>query len=189
MPVTRRLSYLIVALALAAMAVACSKPMIISKEEMVGLYKEMYMADQWIKDAGNRLRMADTSYVYRPILAKHGFTEDDFRASIDYYTDRPKEFAGIFEQVAEDFKAAKKVISEKEQVQHKKDSTMRAHEALPFRRADFMTVPEYDFWITKLNLTLDTTINVFRIEAIDVFKDTLATDPVEEEIIDEDDRS
>lgn len=172
----RRLSYLIVILALVATAVACNKVKIIPKEDMVRLYKDMYMADQWIRDAGNRMRMADTSYVYRPILAKYGYTEDDFRASVDYYTDRPKEFATVFEQVAEDFKEAKRVVAEKEKLLHQRDSIIRAREALPYRRADFMTVPEYDFWITRLNLTLDTTLNVFRFEAIDIFKDSLSVD-------------
>lgn len=172
----RRLSYLIVILALAAMAVACNKVKVIPQGDMVRLYKEMYMADQWIRDAGNRMRMADTSYVYRPILAKYGYTEDDFRASVDYYTDRPKEFVTIFEQVAADFKEAKKVIAEKEKLLHQKDSTIRAREAMPYHRADFTKVPEYDFWITRLNITLDTTLNVFRFEAIDIFKDSLAVD-------------
>ena len=172
----RRLSYLIVIFALAVMAVACNKVKVIPKGDMVRLYKDMYMADQWIRDAGNRMRMADTSYVYRPILAKYGYTEDDFRASVDYYTDRPKEFASIFEQVAADFKEAKSVIAEKEKLLHQKDSTIRAREALPYRRADFTTVPEYDFWIARLDITLDTTINVFRFKAIDIFKDSLAVD-------------
>ena len=172
----RRLSYLIAAVALVALAVACNRMRVIPKDDMVSLYKEMYMADQWIRDAATRMRTADTSYVYRPILAKYGYTEDDFRASIDYYTDRPKEFAGIFEQVAKDFKKAKMVVEEKQQLTRQQDSTIRAREALPYRRADFTTVPEYDFWITRIKLSLDTTINVFRFEAIDIFKDTLAVD-------------
>lgn len=184
----RRLSYLLVSLALVAMAVACNKVRVIPREDMVSLYKDMYMADQWIKDAGNRMRKADTSYVYRPILARYGYTEDDFRASIDYYTDRPKEFAGIFEQVVEDFKEAKRVVSEKENLLRQRDSIIRAREALPYRRADFTKVPEYDFWITKLDITLDTTINVFRFEAVDVFKDTLQVDSLKVKVA-EDDRS
>ena len=47
---------------------------------------------------------------------------------------------------------------------------------MPYRRADFVALPEPDFYVTRLELTLDSTVNVYRFRAIDVFADTLKTE-------------
>lgn len=137
---------------------------------MVAIYKDMFLADQWIRDAGPRQRMADTSYVYRPIIARHGYTEEDFRLSVDYYTDHPKEFATVFELVTESLKEDKKVLEARDRQAHARDSIARAKEALPFLRADFVTVPETDYYVAGLKLSVDSILHIFRIEPVNIFE-------------------
>ena len=168
----RRLSYVLSALVTAVLAVACSRGGVIPQKDMVRIYKDLYMADQWIKEATTRSRVADTSYVYRPIIARYGYTEDDFRASIDYYTDRPKEFAGIFEMVAGELNKDKKVVELKEKEQRRRDSVVQAREAIPYRRPDFIHMPpQPDFYIARLQITLDSAINVLRFNPVNIFEE------------------
>lgn len=169
-------SYLAMACMLVVAAVACNRARVIPKDDFVRIYKDLYMADEWIKDASVLARKADTSYVYRPIIAGYGYSEDDFRASVDYYTDHPKEFASVYEAVVALLQKDKKEIEDLEKQEYKRDSIIRAREALPYRRADFVALPEPDFYVTRLELTLDSTVNVYRFRAIDVFADTLKTE-------------
>ncbi|MBQ9184263.1 MAG: DUF4296 domain-containing protein [Bacteroidales bacterium] len=163
----RRISYLLPLVILAV--ISCEKVKVIPKDKMVAIYKEMYLADQWIKDVA-RQKTADTSYVYRPILNKYGYTEADFLRSVDYYTDKPKEFAGIFETVASQLRETKKVIDAKDKLAHKRDSVVRAREALPFRRADFVRLPEPDYYVAGLRVSVDTAVGAFLLEPVNIFE-------------------
>lgn len=152
----RRLTYCILsALALLMAVSSCGGDRVLSKREMINLLKEMYMADQWIKDNSPRQRSADTSFVYRPILAKHGYTEADFRRSVSYYCDKPAEFGKIFNLVAEELRKSKADIDLREKQQRYRDSLKRAIEESPFRRPDFIEFIHPDYYVRDVLVYYD----------------------------------
>ena len=136
----------------------------------------MYLADQWIRESSARQKMADTSYAYRPILRKYGYTDEDFRRSIGYYTDRPKEFASVFEQVSNSLRGDKKGIETLERQEIVRDSIRNALNALPFRRPDFVSLPETDYYVAGLYLYRDST-GVYAITPVNIFADSAFVRP------------
>lgn len=157
---------------------SCNGVRVIPRKDMVAIYMDMYVADQWIKESGERQRMADTSYVYRPILKRYGYTVEDFIHSVDYYTDRPKDFASVFETVASELRSKVRLLEAQERLNHARDSAERARETLPFIRPDFIhfDIPEY--YVAKVRTHMDTVLNVIRFEAVDVFaSDTTSSAP------------
>ena len=80
----------IVCLALCS-AVLCScgaeygDDVVIGKKTLSRILSEMYLADQYIDRNPVMEAQADTMFVYRAILAKYGYTVDDYRYSLKYY--------------------------------------------------------------------------------------------------------
>lgn len=140
----RRLPSYLALVALLVASFACNKPRVIPKDDLVAIFEQMYIADQWIRDAPYRQRLADTSYVYRPILQRFGYSEEDLRTTITFYTDRPSEFALIYDKVANNLRDRKKAVEAIEREKYVRDSTKSALMSLPFRRADFIRWPELD---------------------------------------------
>lgn len=74
---------------------SCRDSRVIDEEDMAKIYAEMLMTDQWINSTPDVRRIADTSLVYEPILRKYGYSSENYRFSINYYLEHPKEFAEI----------------------------------------------------------------------------------------------
>ena len=71
-------------LVIAVSFAACShSPRVIPKSEIENIYAEMLLMDQWISVDWNNTFIADTSLVYEPILKKHGYSLEDYYASVD----------------------------------------------------------------------------------------------------------
>ena len=79
----------------------CSQEGIIPSGEMEALLTEFYLADAAVDIAMEQTPGGASNYdslrIYRPILEKHGFTEEDFRVSLDYYLHNPKRMTRILE--------------------------------------------------------------------------------------------
>ena len=142
----RRLSYRLFAIAaLAVAAISCGRDKIIPKDKMIELLSEMYLTDQYIRDNIQRQRMADTSYVYKPIIESFGYTEDDFRRSVDKYIQEPAEFGAMFGAVAKNLRNRKKDVDLLEKQAHKKDSLAKAISEHPIMNPDSNKVLSFLF--------------------------------------------
>lgn len=81
----------------------CKPEGIIPPREMETLFAEFFRADACIEtyNATSRegpLRL-DSLYVYLPILERHGYTKDEFRASMTYYLHHPDDLSAMFDRV------------------------------------------------------------------------------------------
>lgn len=68
---------------------------IIPRAKLSEIYAEILVADQLIYSDYDIRRVADTSWVYEPILEKYGYDGDDYRASVAKYIKDPDRFARI----------------------------------------------------------------------------------------------
>ncbi len=95
----RFLRILAASLLAAACLVSCSnKARVIPRGTMSKIYAEMFLRDQWITNHPGVRKSADTSFVYRPILEKYGYTEEDYRASVEKYMEDPERYARILKK-------------------------------------------------------------------------------------------
>ena len=81
----------------------CRPEGIISPADMENLFAEFYLADACIETMNSSVHdglfYPDSIRIYQPIIEKQGFSEDAFRASLDYYLHRHSEMVKIFKHV------------------------------------------------------------------------------------------
>lgn len=88
---------------------ACgSKTRIIPRSEMVDIYADMYIADQWVSKDFDEFKRADTLLFYEPIFNRYGYTTDDFRESMYHYLSDPRRFARILQRTATKLESLRK---------------------------------------------------------------------------------
>lgn len=83
----------------------CQPEGIIPPRDMSSLVAAFYQADATIDEVqeGSHGRMNfDSLRVYRPILEARGYTDADFRTSLDYYLHEPKTLDKIFTQARDE---------------------------------------------------------------------------------------
>ena len=91
-------------MAVCALAFSCSRgPKTIPQKKMKEIYKEMFLADQWLQDNPEKRSKADTMWFYKPILEKYGYTLDDYYHTVAVYLQDPKRFADLMESVSTTF--------------------------------------------------------------------------------------
>lgn len=132
--VRKGLAVLSVVTALVVTLISCSKgPKVIPKRQMEKIYREMFLADQWLEDHSEKRPIADTTWYYAPIFEKYGYDIEDYRASVDFYLSDPKRYAEMIGRVAkglEDESAAiQRNIRQKDKIRHRADSIARAMSA------------------------------------------------------------
>ena len=113
--------------ALAVIALSCARgPRVIPVRKMEKIYREMFLADQWLADNPAKRVIADTSWFYEPIFEKYGFNVEDYRKSVDFYLSDPKRYAEMLGRVAEglqaEAEAVNRKVAQKEKMRHKADS-------------------------------------------------------------------
>lgn len=81
------------------------KPKVIPVKEMKEIYQEMLIADQWVNDFPEKRAVADTTWFYRPILEKHGYTMDDYYKTVSSYLKDPERYAELMKSVGSDLSA------------------------------------------------------------------------------------
>ena len=93
----RTIRHISLASAMILTLVSCigGKDKVIPRAKMAEIYAEMFITDQWISRTGSVRRQADTSLVYEPVLAKYGYTSEDYRHSVDKYMNDPERFSRI----------------------------------------------------------------------------------------------
>lgn len=79
----------------------CSDVGIIKKKTMVSIVQDMYLADQYIEKTPHLRAQTDSLFVYPAILAKYGYTMDDYANSIRYWLQQGEEYNSILELAQE----------------------------------------------------------------------------------------
>ena len=92
-----RFGHILLVLA-AALLTGCGRPKVIPEDELVSLYVDMFIADQWINQNFKASKTADTTMVYEAIFRSYGYGEEDYRRSVDHYIQDPDRFARILRQ-------------------------------------------------------------------------------------------
>ncbi len=97
----RRILRTVLPLALLAVALwACSREArVIPVRKMEKIYREMFLADQWLNGNPQKRPMADTTWFYAPIFEKYGYTVEDYRKSVDSYLNDPERYAEMLKRV------------------------------------------------------------------------------------------
>ena len=109
----RKLPWIIlVAAVISTVALSCSRrARVIPVRKMEKIYREMFLADQWLADNHPKRRMADTTWFYEPIFEKYGYDTEDYRASVDHYLSDPKRYAEMLGRVVKDLQAESDAIN------------------------------------------------------------------------------
>lgn len=68
---------------------------VIPRDKFAKIYAEMYASDQWIASNPQERDLAETTWIYGPILKKYGYTLEDYQKSVRYYLQDPERYAGI----------------------------------------------------------------------------------------------
>ena len=132
--VRKGLAVLFVVTALVVTLISCSKgPKVIPKRQMEKIYRDMFLADQWLEIHSEKRPIADTTWFYAPIFEKYGYDVEDYRASVDFYLSDPKRYAEMIGRVAkglEDESAAiQRSLRQQDKIRHRADSIARAMKA------------------------------------------------------------
>lgn len=75
--------------------ISCRPGNIIPRDKMSDIYYDFYMADRYLHDTQNN-NLGDSVKVYIPIIEKHGYTFDEYQASVNYYLHKPEELTRMF---------------------------------------------------------------------------------------------
>lgn len=106
-----------VAAVMVLMLVSCTGGRVIPRGKMAKIYAEMLLRDQWVILHSSNQRMADTSLVYKDILVRYGYSEQDYRKSVNHYIQDSERYARILKKSADILeKRHKKLISLKQQL-------------------------------------------------------------------------
>lgn len=80
--------------------VSCSVDLGISEKKMAAILVDTYLADGTMLSQQNYaiLEFADSTQVYTPILAKYGYTVDDFRSALNLYMKNPRALESVYNE-------------------------------------------------------------------------------------------
>lgn len=144
--------------------VSCSKgPRVIPRKTLAEIYAEMFVMDEWTEDNRYRInRLADTSFVYEPILEKYGYDSEDYMASVEKYLADPERFSRILRETENqlngrvtELKAEKKRQDDIRRLLRKRDSITNVWSISldSMNTAYVVTVPDKD--TVKFSLLID----------------------------------
>lgn len=94
-----RAGHIIIALFL--LAVSCTGPRKIPRDEMAMIFHDIFLQDQKIRVDPSLRRIADTSLVYEGIFNAYGYTTDDYLHTIRIYIENPDKMSKIFGKTAD----------------------------------------------------------------------------------------
>ena len=142
------LKMVLLAAAVAVAVVSCSdKPKVIPARKMQKIYREMFMADQWIIKNPEKKRKADTTWLYEPIFEKYGYTVEDYRHSVDHYLNDPKRYAEMLDKVrislSKEFGPLNRRLTKAAEARHRADSLANAHKV--FSADDFIYLSDLTY--------------------------------------------
>ncbi len=139
-------------------AVSCgTRSRVIPAHKFAKIYAKMLVADQWVVNESGRMRVADTSLFYVPILEEFGYTEKDYLKSVEYYMHDPESFGKIFKETKSILQARIDELTADERAKMRADSIRQAIENSAFRRAPiFRDMDKDSVRIDTVSISLDT---------------------------------
>ncbi len=140
---------------------SCAKgPKLIPKRQMEKIYREMFLADQWLIEYPDKKKKADTTWFYAPIFERYGYDIEDYRASVDYYLSDPKRYADMVGKVVkgleDEFAAVQRVIHQQEKIRHRADSIAKAMKA--YKQDDIVIYGDI-FYVNSMTDRIDIRVN------------------------------
>lgn len=134
----RRAGHIVALAALLAALCACDRAQVIPEKDMVRIYHDMFLADQWVRDHPDARTEVDTMLIFDPIFHRYGYTFADYDRTVHYYLDHNDDYVKLLNRVE------KQLRKEGEDLQLEADAlTAREVELNKFRRAfrekDFST--------------------------------------------------
>ena len=93
-----------VCLSIAALLSGCAPEGIIPPDDMVSLMASFYQADatvEMVEEDTRNMAPFDSLRIYRPLLEEKGYTDEDFRNSLDYYLHHPQTLVKICAKVSD----------------------------------------------------------------------------------------
>lgn len=99
--------------ALCLLLSSCGGRDIIPRATMAEIYADMFLADQWLYDHASERSVADTSLFYDPILARYGYTFEQYDKSVKHYMKDPERFSKVFRIATEKLRSRQKVYERK----------------------------------------------------------------------------
>lgn len=149
---------------------------VIPRDQLADIYSEMLMTDQWIINTPDIRIIADTSLVYEPILAKYGYTTEDYVRSVDFYMNDPERFARILrtssEQLATRLEGLREKKKKQEELQKKQKERERLRELYrtDFKPSEFFPYlgdEPYVHYYDSLSVEPDSVLRIYRLKSIE----------------------
>ncbi len=88
---------------------SCKREVIIPKDKMSEIIKELYLADQYISVHHKYSAQRDSSKLFAAILNEYGYSAEDYRRSTSYYLERKDSYKNILT-------AAKELLIERQNI-------------------------------------------------------------------------
>ena len=105
-----RMKRTIYILVLALIAVTSCRPdNIIDRDDLADIFYDFYMVDRYVESTDQH-DLGDSVSIYIPILKKHGYTFDQYQATIDYYLHKPEELTKTFKLAESMLKERKEAL-------------------------------------------------------------------------------
>lgn len=113
------LKTVVIAAVLTVAVVSCDdEARVIPVKKMERIYTEMFLADQWLNENPDKRSIADTSWFYKPVFEKYGYTFGDYLKSVDYYLNDPMRYAELMGRVVKNLKDNADRLSKSIQMQY-----------------------------------------------------------------------
>lgn len=108
-----------VLLALSCLLAGCAHHgRVIPEEKFTRIYRDMFLADQWIRDNPRARVVADTTLFFDPILKRYGYTFEDYDRSVHYYLDHPEKYSKILSNASERLHRENERLEKEQQEKH-----------------------------------------------------------------------
>ena len=125
----RRAGHIVALAALLAALCACNRARVIPESDMVRIYHDMFLADQWVRDHPDERAAVDTSLIFDPIFRRYGYDFEDYDLTVHFYIDHNERYVKLLNKVDE------RLRKEGERLQKEADIlTAREVELNRFRR-------------------------------------------------------
>lgn len=135
-------------LAVLLLAPSCRRARIIGQKELSDIYAEMFLADQWVNDNPNQKRTADTTRFYESIFRSHGYSFEDYDASVNFYLHRPEKYKKIMERTQQKLRATQNTLEAVEKEIERQNKILEGLGCLhlPVFSADSVKVDTSMYW-------------------------------------------
>ncbi|MFY9115967.1 MAG: DUF4296 domain-containing protein [Bacteroidales bacterium] len=119
----KRVLWLCCAAVLMVTAVSCHiKVKKIPGDDFQWILRDLFMTDLILERDGELSRMADSLLVYPPVLEKHGYTQQEFLVTVDYYTRRPSRFKSLLSRLRTSLNEERKAYTKKQEYLNKQQT-------------------------------------------------------------------